>query len=108
MRSRADSGGSRRSPSWPEASPLATWPRHVHSLVRWLETSLTPHIAWEDQWLYPRLAERVGSDWPTRLMRFEHAQIRRAICALEVDLDGLRREPLHGQLTRLRADLYRL
>ena len=41
-------------------------------------------------------------------MRFEHGQIRRAICALEVDLDGLRREPLHGQLTRLRADLYTL
>jgi hemerythrin-like domain-containing protein len=80
----------------------------LRNLVRWLETSLAPHVAWEDQWLYPRLAERVGSDWPARLMRFEHAQIRRAICAVEIDLDGLRHEPQHGQLVQLRADLYAL
>lgn len=80
----------------------------LRSLVRWLETSLAPHVAWEDQWLYPRLAERMGSEWPARFMRFEHAQIRRVICAVEMDLEGLRQEPGHRQLTQLRADLYAL
>jgi hemerythrin-like domain-containing protein len=87
------------------ASDLAS---SVRNLVRWLETTLAPHLAWEDQWLYPRLGERVGSDWPVRLMRFEHVQIRRAICALEIDLEGLRHEPVHAGLVRLRADLYAL
>jgi hemerythrin-like domain-containing protein len=80
----------------------------VRNLVRWLETTLMPHLAWEDQWLYPRLGERVGSEWPVRLMRFEHVQLRRAVCALEIDLDGLRHEPMHAGLLRLRADLYAL
>lgn len=78
----------------------------LRSLVRWLETSLAPHAAWEDQWLYPRLVDRVGSEWPATMLRFEHAQIRRAIVAVEMDLDGLRHEPEHRQLIQLRADLY--
>ena len=80
----------------------------LRSLVRWLETSLAPHVAWEDQWLYPKLVDRVGSEWPATLMRFEHAQIRRAIVAVEMDLEGLRHEPEHRQLIQLRADLYSL
>ena len=54
----------------------------VSRLVRSLEASLGPHATWEDTWLYPRIADQVGRDWAARLMRFEHAQIRRAICGL--------------------------
>jgi hemerythrin-like domain-containing protein len=80
----------------------------LRALLRWLETSLTPHIAWEEQWLYPKLEERTGGDQLTRLLTYEHGQIKRAICALELHLDGLRHEPTHGQLIQLRADLYGL
>ena len=80
----------------------------LRALLRWLETSLAPHIAWEEQWLYPRLDERTGGDQLTRLLRYEHGQIKRAICALELHLDGLRHEPTHRMLIQLRADLYGL
>lgn len=80
----------------------------MQSLLDWLESSLEPHAAWEEQWLYPRLDERAASPWPTRLLRFEHAQIRRAITTLHDDRDALRREPTHRRLVDLRARLYGL
>jgi hemerythrin-like domain-containing protein len=80
----------------------------LQNLLGWLHSSLQPHAAWEEQWLYPRLDERAHSPWPTRLLRFEHEQIRRAIAALEVDRDALRREPTHQRLVELRARLYGL
>jgi hemerythrin-like domain-containing protein len=78
------------------------------NLVRWLEATVVPHLAWEDQWLFVHLTERLGSDWPSRLLRFEHAQLRRAMCALEIHVNALRHEPHHGQLIQLRSDLYAL
>ena len=76
--------------------------------MRWLETTVAPHLAWEDQWLFVHLTERLESDWPARLLRFEHAQLRRAICALEIHVTALQHEPHHRQLIQLRSDLYAL
>jgi hemerythrin-like domain-containing protein len=45
----------------------------------WLVTVLAPHAAWEDGWLYPHMDSRAGTHWATRVMAFEHQQIRRLI-----------------------------
>jgi hemerythrin-like domain-containing protein len=80
----------------------------VASLVHWLEGTVAPHMAWEEAWLFGELRVRTGSDWLARLLRFDHTQLRRAICALEMHADALRHEPRHGQLLQLRSDLYAL
>lgn len=45
------------------------------SVLRWLETTLEPHIAWEEGWLYPEIDGRLGTPWATRAARFDHHQI---------------------------------
>ena len=80
----------------------------LRGLLNWLESTLEPHADWEESWLYPKMDAAAHSEWATRMMRFEHRQIRRAIADLETDLDGLRHEPAHAQLLALRAHLYGL
>jgi hemerythrin-like domain-containing protein len=58
-------------------------------VIRWLETSLAPHAAWEEAWLYPRLEQLTGSPWPGRLLSFHHDQIRERIEALKAEHDRL-------------------
>ena len=80
----------------------------LRELVAWLESSLEPHDAWEEAWLYPRLERLAGSPWLARLLRFEHDQIARAIARLASDGECLRREPTSERLAGLRAHLYGL
>ena len=80
----------------------------LRDLMAWLESSLEPHDAWEETWLYPRLERLAGSPWLARLMRFEHDQIARAIARLASDEECLRREPTSERLAGLRAHLYGL
>jgi hemerythrin-like domain-containing protein len=51
-------------------------------VLHWVETVLEPHAQWEDRWLYPEVDERAGTQWATKLMTFEHQQIRDAAQAL--------------------------
>jgi hemerythrin-like domain-containing protein len=51
----------------------------VTEALEWLVTVLAPHAAWEDGWLYPHMDSRAGTHWATRVMAFEHQQIRRLI-----------------------------
>ena len=51
--------------------------------LHWVETVLVPHAQWEDRWLYPEIDDRAGTHWATKLMSFEHQQIREAAHALE-------------------------
>lgn len=45
-------------------------------VVGWIENVLEPHAAWEDAWLYAEIDARAGTPWATRVMGFEHHQIR--------------------------------
>ncbi len=49
----------------------------VRHACRWIDLVLTPHMAWEEGWLYPQLDELAGTDWATRSIRFDHRQIAR-------------------------------
>lgn len=51
-------------------------PTHVLGILEWMRSDLEPHLAWEEQWLYPELDTRTGTPWATRSARFDHQQIR--------------------------------
>lgn len=77
-------------------------------VLDWIETVLDPHAAWEDAWLYPVIDRRVGTPWATRLMRFEHHQIREAAAKVAADGERLRHEPSRDEAVELRAHLFAL
>ena len=74
----------------------------------WLETILEPHASWEDRWLYPRIDALAGSSWATKLMRFEHQQIRAIARQLEADWELLHRTPSADRTVELRGRLFAL
>ena len=54
----------------------------VLEVLHWVDRVLEPHAQWEDRWLYPEIDERAGTPWATKLMTFEHKQIRDAVGAV--------------------------
>lgn len=77
-------------------------------VLDWFETVVEPHAAWEEGWLYPELDRLAGTPWATRLMRYEHHQIRHVVARLESDRDLLRHEPNHDEAVALLGDLFAL
>jgi hemerythrin-like domain-containing protein len=77
-------------------------------VLDWVDRVVEPHAAWEDSWLYPEFDRLAGTAWATRVMRFEHHQIRRAASLLEVDREALRHEPNHDQACELVGHLMAL
>jgi len=73
----------------------------IGGVIRWLESSLEPHAAWEEAWLYPRLASVAGSSWPSRLLCFDHEQIHERIEALKVVRNRLAEGPAVAQSREL-------
>lgn len=57
-----------------EATPALSV--HVLDVLRWFDTTLEPHMAWEEAMLFPELDQRAGTSWATRLPRFDHQQMR--------------------------------
>jgi iron-sulfur cluster repair protein YtfE (RIC family) len=65
-----------------QATPMLS--ADVVGVLSWLETSLEPHMAWEEVMLYPEIDRRAGTTWATRAARFEHQQIREAVAAVRL------------------------
>jgi iron-sulfur cluster repair protein YtfE (RIC family) len=63
---------------------------HLLEVLEWLDSTLAPHIAWEEAWLYPEIDARIGTPWATRAARFDHLQIREMATYLRADHDLLR------------------
>jgi iron-sulfur cluster repair protein YtfE (RIC family) len=80
----------------------------LRSLLDSIQKTLLPHADWEDTWYYPQVDRLAGTPWATKLLRYEHQQIRATVERLEADWLALRREPTHRQLVDLRARLYGL
>ena len=70
-----------------ELTSAALWAR-LHHTLGWLKHEVEPHLAWEGTTLYPELDRIAGTPWATRLPRFEHNQIERAMAGLEKDSAG--------------------
>jgi hypothetical protein len=57
----------------------------VLDVLHWLDATLGPHVAWEDQWLYPRIDALTGTAWATKSARYDHGQIREMATRLRAD-----------------------
>lgn len=57
----------------------------VLGVLHWLDSTLDPHIAWEESWLYPEIDARTGTRWATRAARFDHQQLREMAARLRAD-----------------------
>ena len=77
-------------------------------VLDWIDGVVEPHAAWEDGWLYPEIDRRSGTPWTTRMMRYEHQQIRAAASRLEGDREALRHEPNHDQACEIVSHLIAL
>ena len=77
-------------------------------VLHWVDAVLDPHARWEDAWLYPEIDERAGTPWATKLMSFEHQQIRDAASALATARTTLRQARTPLALIELRGRLFAL
>lgn len=77
-------------------------------VLTWIEKVLEPHAAWEETVVYDEIDQRAGTTWATKLMRYEHRQIRLLAHRLELDRETLRVETTHDELVELRGRLFAL
>ena len=77
-------------------------------VLHWIDTVLEPHAEWEDRWLYPEIDRRAGTPWATRLMSFEHQQIRDAATTLASARARLHDAPSNARDIDVRAGLFAL
>lgn len=80
----------------------------VLGVLQWLTSSLEPHIAWEEAWLYPEIDARTGTPWATRAARFDHLQLRAMAAKLRADQQGLGGHPSGDLHAETRCHLFGL
>lgn len=80
----------------------------VLDVLRWLDGTLEPHIAWEEAWLYPEIDLRVGTPWATRASRFDHRQIHEMAARLRIDQQSLSHHEEGDQRAEMRCHLFGL
>jgi iron-sulfur cluster repair protein YtfE (RIC family) len=80
----------------------------VIEVLHWVDRVLEPHAQWEDRWLYPEIDERVGTPWATKLMTYEHQQIRDAGHAVAAARLALREHGSTAAVVELRGRLFAL
>jgi len=80
----------------------------VLEVLAWVDTVLGPHAQWEDHWLYPEIDKRVGTHWATKLMSFEHQQIRDRAHGLAAARTRLREMGSSTAVLDVRGELFAL
>jgi iron-sulfur cluster repair protein YtfE (RIC family) len=80
----------------------------VEGVLRWVEETLKPHMAWEETWLFPTIDHRAQTRWATRLVRFDHRQIKQQAERLRTHRSELQHEPSGAAITEARCDLFGL
>ena len=82
--------------------------RRLRGILDWGRNGLEPHLAWEEEWLYPELDTRTGTPWATRSARFDHRQIRDMLERLRGDQHQLGSQTGSDRLSDLRCHLFSL
>lgn len=80
----------------------------VLNILAWLDSTLGPHVAWEEGWLYPEIDARLGTPWATRAARFDHQQIRVMTARLRSDQHVLNSRDAGDTLAETRCHLFYL
>jgi iron-sulfur cluster repair protein YtfE (RIC family) len=80
----------------------------VLDVLDWVDRVLEPHAAWENTRLYPEFDRHAGTAWATKMMVYEHHQIREIARRIAHDRTLLHREPSREQTAELRGHLFAL
>ena len=80
----------------------------IERVLRWVEETLKPHMAWEETWLFPTIDDRAQTRWATRLVRFDHRQIAQQAERVRTHRSQLRHGPAGEGIADIRADLFGL
>ena len=80
----------------------------VLNIIAWLDSTLVPHVAWEEGWLYPEIDARLATPWATRAARFDHQQIRVMAARLRADHQQLSSRDVGDLLAETRCHLFGL
>jgi iron-sulfur cluster repair protein YtfE (RIC family) len=78
----------------------------ISTTIEWLEGTVTPHMTWEERWLFPQIDDRARTPWATRLVRFDHHQITEQIHRLRAHRVHLEHGPSSEAIVEVRCDLY--
>jgi len=82
--------------------------RRLCGVLHWVEETLQPHMAWEEQWLLPTIDDRAPTRWATSLVRFDHRQIAKQTELLRMDRSHLEHGRSGDAVTAVRCDLFGL
>ena len=77
-------------------------------IMSWLDTSLEPHLAWEEAWLYAEVEARTGTPWATHAARFDHRRIREATLIARDDWAALVGDRPGRHFNEVRCHLFSL
>jgi iron-sulfur cluster repair protein YtfE (RIC family) len=80
----------------------------ILGVLRWLDSTLEPHIAWEEGWLYPHIERLTGTPWATRPARYDHDQIHDMAARLRADQHRLGNGVLVDDYAEIRCHLFSL
>lgn len=77
----------------------------VAKVLRWVDETLKPHMAWEESWLCPQIDDRAQPSWVTRLVQFDHRQIAHQADRLRTHPSHLDGGPTRETVTQMFRDL---
>ena len=80
----------------------------IERVLRWVDETLQPHMAWEESSLYSAIDDRAQTRWATRLVRFDHRQIRHQADRLRAHRSGFQHGPSADTIVAVRCDLFAL
>ena len=80
----------------------------IERILRWVDETLQPHMAWEETWLFPTIDDRAQTRWATRLVRFDHRQIAQQAERLRTHRAQLEHGSPSGAISDVRCDLFGL
>jgi hypothetical protein len=82
--------------------------RAIREIVGWASTSLEPHMAWEETWLYPQIELVTRTPWSTSAARFDHGQIATLVARLRLDEADAAHTVTPAAAAELRCHLFAL
>ncbi len=80
----------------------------LRAVLRWIDETLRPHMAWEETWLFPTIDDRAQTRWATRLVRFDHRQLIHQAERLSEHRAELEGGQSGDAVTQVRCDLFSL
>ncbi len=80
----------------------------LRGLLDAVRRTLRPHLEWEDDVCFAEVDRLTGTPWSTRILRFQHEQLRQAVERLEADWQALQEHPSRHEMVEVRAHLYEL